>query len=94
MSKTLSPKEISDRMIRLRNLERLHAVQKERNAALEILVANQTVIIDNQAKIIESLKLRIEELEKMVFRKKKAITEEETRPKDKDPDSKPPRPSL
>jgi len=93
MSKTLSPKEISDRMIRLRNLERLHAVQKERNAALEILVANQTVIIDNQAKIIESLKLRIEELEKMVFRKKKAITEEETRPKDKDPDSKPPRPS-
>lgn len=90
MSQPLSKKEIYDRLIRLRNLERLHTVQKERNAALEIMVANQAVIIDNQAKIIESLKLRIEELEKMVFKKKKATTEEEAKKDDTNP--KPPAP--
>lgn len=95
MSKSLSPKEIYDRLIRLRNLERLHAVQKERNAALETLVANQATIIAHQEKIIEALKLRVEELERMVFREKKQVSadEEETKSHDEDFDPKPPRSS-
>ena len=88
MSQPLSKKEIYDRMIRLRNLERLHTAQKERNAFLE--QQNQLLLRVNaeQVKMIESLKLRIEELEKMVFKKKKAAIEEET--DKKDIDRKPP----
>jgi transposase len=94
MSKPLSPKEIYDRMIRLRNLERLHTAQKERNVFLEQDNRLLCEINAEQAQAIEALQLRVEELEKMVFKKKKKEkVEEETKPKDKDPDSKPPRSS-
>lgn len=87
MSQPLSKKEIYDRMIRLRNLEWLHTVQKERNALLERENRLLREMNAEQAKAIESLRLRIEELEKMVFRKKKAKTEEEP---EKDDNPKPP----
>lgn len=82
MSKSLSPKEIYDRLIRLRNLERLHAVQKERVALLEEQNKLLSQINAEQAKMIESLKLRVEELEKMVFKKKKVKPIEPTPPDD------------
>lgn len=88
MSKPLSKKEIYDRLIRLRNLERLHAVQSEQNRLLKEIVKRQDETIAMQAKAIETFKLRIEELERMVFRKKKAKTEEEPNKDDTDP--KPP----
>lgn len=70
----LSQKEIKKRLIKLRNLERLHAEQKARNERLttenkRISVLETTILA--QQKTIEDLKLQIEELRTMVFGRKK-----------------------
>jgi transposase len=74
----LSEKEVKNRLIRLRNLERLHAEQKLRNERLvaenkKIIVLEKTIL--EQQKTIDDLKLQIEELRTMVFGKKKKIKE-------------------
>lgn len=74
----LSEKEIEQRLIKLRNLERLHPIARQRiellekkNEELKKTATAQGKLIKLQAEVIEKLKLRIEELEKMVFGKKK-----------------------
>lgn len=74
----LPPEEIEKRLIRLRNLERLHVEQKERNdfllnenRALKEEVFRLNLIVSEQQKTIDDMKLRIEELSTMVFGKKK-----------------------
>lgn len=82
MSKiALSQNEIKNRLIRLRNLETLHADQKIRNKRLETEniqmrgeILNLKTIVTNQQKIIQDLKLQIEELRSIVFGKKKPKT--------------------
>jgi hypothetical protein len=74
----LTEKEIKQRLIRLRNLERLYARQcevnqvvKEQNRLLreKITLLEQTISTYEQLK--ESLSIRIAELERMVFGRKK-----------------------
>lgn len=78
MSSSLSQEEVNQRLIRLRNLERLHRDQRQRNDHLvrenrslkeRITVLESTVA--NQQKIIEDFRLQIEELRAMIFGKKK-----------------------
>lgn len=76
----LHPEEIEKRLIRLRNLERLHVEQKERNdfllnenSTLKKEVARLNLIISEQQRTIDDMKLRIEELSTMVFGKKKKV---------------------
>lgn len=78
----LPREEIEKRLIRLRNLERLHAEQKERNEylvnknrSLENEVARLSLIISEQQTTIDDIKLRIEELSTIVFGKKKKAKE-------------------
>lgn len=74
----LPPEEIEKRLIRLRNLERLHRDQQLRNNALTLEnralkaeVTRLNLVVDTHQKTIDDMKLRIEELSTMVFGKKK-----------------------
>ena len=78
----LPPEEIQKRLIRLRNLERLHAEQRLRNEvlttknrALEAEVARLNLVVSEQQRIIDDLRLQVEELRTMVFGKKKKAKE-------------------
>lgn len=70
----LSKQEINKRLIRLRNLERLHLEQKQRNEQLveenkKIIVLERTIL--EQQRTIDDMKLQIEELRTIIFGKKK-----------------------
>lgn len=76
----LSEKEVKKRLIRLRNLERLHKEQKLRNDNLAIenrVLKKRIIALEKENKelrvIISDMKLQIEELRVMVFGKKKKI---------------------
>lgn len=71
MALQLTEQEIKFRLQRLSNLERLYAERKVKYE--EIKQENETLkaIIKSQSEIIEQQQLRIEELEKMVFGRKK-----------------------
>lgn len=78
MSKTLPNNEIKKRLIRLVNLEKLHTAQLKRNERQREIIKQfkNDVIglkIENKEKdkTIQTLKLQIEELQQMVFGKKK-----------------------
>ena len=78
MSAPLTPKEIYERMQELRNIKKLHEAARRRvlqqHARIKELEAQNTAkdaIILSQAKMIQQLHLRVEELERMVFGKKK-----------------------
>lgn len=83
MSKVgLSQNEVKKRLIRLRNLERLHLEQKQRNERLVLEkrefkkeIARLNVIVREQQRTIDDMKLQIEELRVMVFGKKKKSKE-------------------
>jgi len=94
----LSKKEIEERLTKLRNLERLHPIARQRVELLEKekkdlrgIVAAQGKLIRLQAEVIEKLKLRVEELERMVFgkRKKKNKDVEQNKDSSKRKDKKP-----
>ena len=78
----LSQNEIKKRLIRLRNLEKLYDGQKERIKSLseknKILEA-RIVVLEKENKdlrmMVEDFKLQMEELQIMVFGKKKEKTE-------------------
>ncbi len=77
-NKKLSQKEIAKRMIRLRNLEKLHRVSKQMRTKKDELIEAQAKQLDNfevlasqQQELIETQAIRIAELEAMVFGKKK-----------------------
>lgn len=67
----LSEQEIKQRLIRLRNLERLYANLKNKYAQLKKDHDQLKDLVTLQAKVIEDQSLRIEELERMVFGSKK-----------------------
>lgn len=73
MSK-LSKKTIKERLIRWRNLERLHPIARQRIEALEKenreLKQQLASVVKTYDAIIEKMKLRIEELEQMIFGRK------------------------
>jgi hypothetical protein len=78
MPKRLSQAEVAKRMVRLRNLEKLHRMgnhrrdlQQEIIAKLEALVANQQELLEQQDAMLNTQAIRIAELETMVFGKKK-----------------------
>ena len=83
----LSPEEIKKRLIRLRNLEVLHELQRfkiwdlqDKNRALKKEVMALKAVVIEQQKTIEDLKLQIEELRVMVFgrkRNKDAVDDDE-----------------
>lgn len=78
MSQPLTEGEIEHRLVRLRNLERLHATARERIAKQEHIIAEQTARITALESLNEKLLLRVEELERMVFGRKRS--REETPP--------------
>src|SRR5262245_42127101 len=63
----LTEQELHQRLIRLRNLEQLHAKAKQRIASLEELVSLQTAHIQSWEEANEQLRVRVAELETMVF---------------------------
>jgi len=74
----LSKEEIKKRLIRLRNLERLHKEQKLRigqfvseKREFKKEIGRLKVIVSEQQRTIDDMKLQIEELRVMVFGKKK-----------------------
>lgn len=71
MPKELTKDEFKERLIRLRNLERLYPIARERTERLEKenkeLKQQLAAVIATYDALIEKLKLRIEELEKMIF---------------------------
>lgn len=71
MSLKLSDQEIQTRLWRLSNLERLYANLKEKYHKLEAENRELKMVILRQGEIIEQQQLRIEELEKMVFGRRK-----------------------
>ncbi len=78
MSVKLSDNEIGERLQRLRNLERLYPIARQRieflekeNRDLKEQVKALQSLVKLQSEVIEKLKLRIEELERMVFGRKK-----------------------
>lgn len=83
----LSPEEIKKRLIRLRNLEVLHELQRfkiwdlqDKNRAFKKEIMMLKAVVSEQQKTIEDLKLQIEELRVMVFgrkRKKDAVDDDE-----------------
>jgi transposase len=101
-NKKLSQKEIAKRMIRLRNLEKLHRISKQMRDKKDELIKLQAEQIENLEKgldtadqLIQAQAIRIAELETMVFGKKKKPPIG-TPPSDQDqskptPPSKPPR---
>ena len=100
----LSKKEIEKRLTKLKNLERLHPIARQRVKLLEKekkglkeQVEAQGRLIRLQAEVIEKLKLRVEELERMVFGRKKKKKGEDNEGLDKDSkpkDKKPRHPST
>ncbi|HUD10363.1 MAG TPA: hypothetical protein VMR28_01675, partial [Candidatus Saccharimonadales bacterium] len=75
---SLDPSVVAERMIRLRNLEKLYKLSKQRNnlqnkqiATLKRLSTKQQELLDDQMVLIETQHIRIAELEAMVFGKKK-----------------------
>lgn len=71
MPQKLSDEEIRKRLIRLQNLERLYADLKLKYQALQEENIALKATIQAQSLLIEQLKLRIEELERMVFGRRK-----------------------
>jgi len=78
----LSPEEIKKRLIRLRNLDYLHEVQRfkiwhlrDENRGLKKEIKALKLVVGAQQKTIDDLKLQVEELRTMVFGKKKKKTE-------------------
>lgn len=68
---SLTEGEIQDRLVRLRNLERLHAAAKVRIARQDAVIVEQAVRITHLEALNEKLLLRVEELERMVFGRKR-----------------------
>lgn len=98
MVNTLSPKEIYERMKELRNLRKLHTGARERVALLEKLVkeqAEQIILLGKQNHVqehlIETLTLRVEELERMLFGRRKKKEREEEKESDAKPSDRKPR---
>lgn len=96
--KPLDPSVIAERMIRLRNLEKLYKLSKQRQnlqnkqvAALKRISTRQQDLLDDQMVLIETQAIRIAELEAMVFGKKKKPPIS-TPPKDQDKPTVPPKP--
>lgn len=90
IKKGLPPEEIKKRLIRLRNLERLHEDQRfkiwhlrDENRGLKKEIATLKTVVGEQQKTIDDLKLQIEELRTMVFGRKNK--------KDSDDDMLPPK---
>lgn len=76
--KELPPKEVKKRLIRLRNLEYLHEVQRfkiwhlrDENRGLKKDIKTLKLVAAEQQKTINDLKLQIEELRMIVFGKKR-----------------------
>lgn len=94
----LPPDEVKKRLVRLRNLEYLHEVQRfkiwhlrDENRELRKEIKALKLVVSEQQKTIDDLKLQIEELRTMVFgRKKKKDGDDEddpATPKEKTPRS-------
>ena len=82
MAVKLNKNEIKERLIKLRNFEMLHPKARKKVKLLEEQVKllkeeNTTLktLVAEQRSLIEKLKLRIEELEQMVFGRKKKNNE-------------------
>lgn len=97
MAKKLSQKETAKRMVRLRNLEKLHRASKQmRNAKDELINLQKQQIVDLKEgnklrdELIETQAIRIAELEAMIFGKKKKPPVG-TPPKDQDKPTTTPR---
>jgi len=71
MSSSLSQTEIKRRLVRLSNLENLHVQQKERNLKLETENRELRNTVLKLEQIVEKQANRIEELEIMIFGRKK-----------------------
>lgn len=71
MAFKLSEEEIQERFVRLTNLERLHGAQKKRSRELAVQVKELTAQLQQRDELIEKLLLRVGDLEKMVFGRKK-----------------------
>lgn len=67
MALPLSEQEITHRLTRLTNLERLYVAQKEKNRTLEARVLELEAQVSERDILIERLLLRVGDLEKMVF---------------------------
>lgn len=91
MTKRLSQAEVAKRMIRLRNLEKLHRIGKHRRdlqqeiiAKLEALVDSQQELLEQQDSMLNTQAIRIAELEVMVFRKTNKSKQPTPKPDDRD----------
>lgn len=98
MAKKLSQKEIAKRMVRLRNLEKLHRIAKQMRTTKDELIATQAAQITNleetvalQDKMLSEQAVLIAELQTMVFGKKKR-SPTGTPPAPKDTSASPPKP--
>jgi hypothetical protein len=81
MSFNLTEKEIRRRLVRLSNLEKLHAQAKQRIAKLETANKDLESHVTRQDELIERLLVRVEELEtKMFGRKKKQRDDDQSEP--------------
>jgi transposase len=67
MAKNLSPQEIEQRLIKLRNYERLYPELKEKYEKAKKKIKEQEARINTLSDQLETALLRIEELERMVF---------------------------
>lgn len=74
----LTEGEIDQRLQRLANLERLYAVARERIVRQDQMIAAQAARIAQLETLNEKLLLRVEELERMVFGRKRRRGEEDT----------------
>ena len=81
-SKKLSQKEVTKRLIRLRNLEKLHSISKQMRSKKDELIKLQSEQIEDLEKglavadqLIDAQAIRIAELETMFFGKKKPSTD-------------------
>lgn len=63
----LSDREIKHRLTRLKNLERLYGLARARIASFEHANRELKMIVTQQTEVIETLKLRIEELSRMIW---------------------------
>lgn len=99
-TRTLSTEEIRKRLTRLRNLEVLHEAQRfkiwhlrDENRELKKEIQALKLVVGEQQKTIDDLKVQIEELQTIVFGKKKRNTSGDDGPppaiqKDSEPRSK------
>ena len=67
MSKKLTSKEVKERIVKLRNFERLYPIARKKIAKLEEENKKIRSLLQLQSEIVEKLKLRIEELERMII---------------------------